>query len=169
MSKVDFVAFKVTTAKAENSYLCQFGIVIVTNRNISAKFHYFIKPAVLSCPECGSDLLKDGTKIIHSFPEAWEKVRNLFTGNLLVAHNARFELSLLRNALLHYKLEVPELYCDCTYRLSGLSLEALCNALKIDYQNDNDALLDAAAIAFAYQKLQQGIKPDYSLIKLRQN
>ena len=167
MSKVDFVAFRLTTAKAENSHFCQFGIVIVTNRNISEKYHFFITPSVMSYPEGDSGIIQDGSKIIHSFPEVWEKIKNLFTGNLLVAHNARFELSLLRNALIQYKLEIPELYCDCTYRLSGLSLEALCSSLQIDYQNENDALLDATAIAFAYQKLQQGIKPDYSLIKLR--
>jgi len=170
MQEADFIAFDTETATAQLSSLCQVGFVVVCNGEVIRKESIFVRPpgneyAVRNSCLHGIDALK--TKESPEFPEVWEQIRDLFTGNLLVAHNAAFDLAVLRTTLEYYSLEIPDFLCECTYRMSGLNLASLCDALEIEMVNHHDALADASACAIAYLKMKDGIRPDHGLIKPR--
>lgn len=164
------IAFDTETATAQLSSLCQVGFVVMSGAEIIRRESFLVRPpgneyAVRNSCLHGIDALK--TKDSPEFPEVWEKIRDLFTDNFLVAHNASFDLAVLRTTLNYYSLEVPDFRCECTYRMSGLNLAALCNALEVELVNHHDALADATACAIAYLKMKQGIRPDHKLIKPR--
>ncbi|HPM91393.1 MAG TPA: exonuclease domain-containing protein [Bacteroidales bacterium] len=170
MQEADFIAFDTETATAQLSSLCQVGFVVVCNGEVTRKESIFVRPpgndyAVRNSCLHGIDALK--TKDSPEFPEVWEKIGDSFCENLLVAHNASFDLAVLRTTLAYYGLEIPDFKCECTYRMSGLNLAALCDALEIELVNHHDALADATACAIAYLKMKQGIRPDHRLIRPR--
>lgn len=166
----DFIAFDTETATAEMSSICQLGFVIVSGGRMIRQESVLIRPplneyAVRNSCLHGIDSLK--TKDSPEFPEVWEMIRDLFADHLLVAHNAAFDLAVLRATLECYGLDMPGFRCECTYRMSGLNLASLCDALEIELVNHHDALADATACAIAYLKMKQGIPPDHRLIRPR--
>jgi DNA polymerase III subunit epsilon len=168
MNAVNFIAFDTETATAQLNSLCQIGFVVVSNAEFIRKESFLVRPpgneyAVRNSCLHGIDALK--TKASPEFPEVWEKIQDLFTSNLLVAHNASFDLAVLRTTLDYYGLEVPDFRYECTYRMSSLDLASLCDALEIELTHHHDALADATACAIAYLKLKIGIKPDFRLIR----
>jgi DNA polymerase-3 subunit epsilon len=170
MQAANFIAFDTETATAELSSLCQLGFVMVSGGQRVRQESILIRPplneyAVRNSCLHGIDALK--TKDSPAFPEVWTKVGDLFAGNLLVAHNAAFDLAVLRATLAYYGLGVPGFRYECTYRMSGLNLASLCDALEIELVNHHDALADASACAIAYLKMKEGIRPDHGLIKPR--
>jgi DNA polymerase III subunit epsilon len=167
MNNLNFTAFDTETATNNPVSLCQIGFVIVQQGQIIIEQSYLIQPpgneysARNSCIH-GIDALR--TKDQPSFPIIWEKIKTLFVNNLLVAHNASFDLNILNSTLDYYRIPRPAFTCDCTFLMSGLKLKAISESLKIDMTQHHDALSDAKTCALVYLKLKQGVKPDYSLI-----
>jgi DNA polymerase III subunit epsilon len=164
----DFIAFDTETATAQLNSLCQVGFVLVSQGEIIRSETFYVRPpgneyAVRNSCLHGIDALV--TKDSPEFPEVWDNIHDLFTSNLLVAHNSAFDLAVLRNTLTFYNLEVPEFSCECTYQMSRLDLASLCDALEIELTHHHDALADASACAIAYLKMKLGIKPNHRLIK----
>jgi len=108
------------------------------------------------------------TKDKPQFPEIWKKLEEKFCSNKLVAHNANFDISVLRASLKYYGLQIPKFQYECTYHLTGLKLVNLCESLEIEFLKHHDALYDATACANAYIKLINGIKPNHSLISSKE-
>jgi len=168
MKEFSFIAFDVETATANQSSICQIGFVKVINSLIVEQESLLVQPpnneyyARNSCLH-GIDALMTKDKPI--FPIIWERLEKKFISTLLVAHNASFDISVLSATLSFYNLNVPQFNYHCTYRMSDLKLTALCEALEIELPKPHDALFDAIACAQAFIKLQNGIRPNYALIK----
>ena len=167
MNQLNFTAFDTETATNNSASICQIGIVVVKNGQLTIEKSFLIQPpgneydARHSCIH-GIDALK--TKDQPPFPVVWENIRPFLVNNLLVAHNASFDLNILNSALDYFEIPKPTFTCDCTFRISGLNLKALSEALKIDMIKHHDALSDARTCARAYISLKQGIIPDHRLI-----
>jgi len=167
MNKLNFTAFDTETETNNPVSICQIGIVVVKDGQITIEKSYLIQPpgneydARHSCIH-GIDALK--TKDQPPFPIIWESIKPFIVNNLLVAHNASFDLNILNSTLDHFKISKPIFTCDCTFKVSGLNLKALSEALKIDMIKHHDALSDAKTCALAYLSLKQGIIPDHRLI-----
>ena len=52
------------------------------------------------------------------FPEVWEQVAGMLDGQLVVAHNTGFDVSVLRRSAEHYGYEPAPFPFACTYRLA---------------------------------------------------
>lgn len=167
MNKLNFTAFDTETATNNPASICQIGIVVVKDGQIINEKSYLIQPpgneydARHSCIH-GIDALK--TKDQPPFPIIWERIKPFLVNNLIVAHNASFDLNILNSTLDHFKIPKPIFTCDCTFKISGLNLKALSEALKIDILKHHDALSDARTCAQAYISLKKGIIPDQRLI-----
>ena len=168
MDALSFIAFDVETATANHSSICQLGYVKVLNNTIVESNSFLIQPpnneysARNSCIH-GIDALQTIDK--PQFPSIWEILSSDFCSSLLVAHNASFDISVLKQSLEFYNLEVPGFRYECTYQLSNLKLTWLCEALGIELSNHHNALADAESCALAFIKLKYGIKPNHNLIK----
>jgi DNA polymerase-3 subunit epsilon len=168
MKTLNFTAFDTETATNNSASICQIGFVVVQNSKIVEEKSYLIQPpgneynARNSCIH-GIDSLQTQNNPL--FPEIWGKISNYFVGNLLVAHNASFDINILNSTLDYYNIRRPFLTCDCTFKMSGLNLNALATSLNIKMTKHHDALSDAKACALAYLYLKQGITPNLDLIK----
>jgi DNA polymerase III subunit epsilon len=172
MKELSFIAVDVETATPEMSSICQVGYVMVINNLFVKQESILIQPpnneysARHSCIH-GIDALT--TKAKPTFPFVWEIIQKYFCSNLLVAHNASFDISVLSATIKHYGIALPLFNYECTYQSTGLKLTDLCQALEIELPKHHDALFDAVACANAYIKLVNGIKPNHSLITKREN
>jgi DNA polymerase-3 subunit epsilon len=154
-------------ATPTKSSLCQIGYALVQDLKIVEKGFYYVQPpgneyeGVNSMKNRTSGL---DTKDSPKFPVVWEKIRNIFESNILVAHNSAFDLEVLKNTLEYYTIDFKELRCICTYKKTDLSLENLCESLEVSLTNHHHAEADAVACAESMIKLLKGHVPDESLI-----
>jgi DNA polymerase III subunit epsilon len=168
MDNLTFTAFDIETATNQSSSICQIGLVIVENGLITSENSYLKQPpenvfdARHSCIH-GIDSLK--TKEMPTFPSVWARIKEKFIGTLLIAHNASFDLNILRSTLIYYNLPCPQFECDCTFKMTGMKLKALAESFQITMSKHHDALSDAKTCAQAYMLLKQGLKPSYKFIK----
>jgi len=168
MHDLTFIAVDVETATPNLASICQIGIVKVVNGSIVTQKSILIQPpgneynARNSCIHGIHSLI---TKTEPFFCDIWESIREEFSSNLLVAHNASFDISALSATLNYYNLKTPAFDYHCTYRQTNLKLTDLCASLQINISKHHDALADALACAEAYIKLKNGIKPNPALIE----
>lgn len=156
---MDFIALDVETAIGKRWSICQIGLAIVRNGEIIETISELIKPPKNEYSHWNTrvhGIGPDDTKNKPMFPEIWSRYSNLFQKNRIVAHNASFDISCLRQTLEFYNIDVPNFEYACTYQLTGLKLSDACSELKIDLNNHHDAVCDALACAKIFLKIQAG-------------
>ena len=169
MDSLNFLAFDTETATNNPASMCQIGFVLVQNGQTTLEKSFLIQPpgndysARHSCIH-GIDALSTRNK--PTFPAIWHEIKTYFVNQLLVAHNANFDLRVLNSTLDFYNIPKPVFKCDCTFEMSGLSLKCLSDSLTINMVQHHDALSDARTCAKAYLCLKHGKKPDPNLIKV---
>lgn len=167
---MNFVAIDVETAIGKRWSICQIGLAIVENGEITRTFSKLVQPpqneyAIGNINVHG--ITPDVTANAPVFPEVWDEIYPLLEGKRLVAHNASFDINCLYQALEFYNRPIPVMECDCTYSRTGYKLTEICEAYEIDLSNHHDATCDAVACAKVYMNLLQGINPDFSKIRPR--
>jgi DNA polymerase III subunit epsilon len=140
---MDFLTIDFEIATSERHSPCEIGLTWVENNKVIQTQSWLIKP--YSYPYFNPyNIMVHG---IHpqdvvdqpEFPELWSNLEKHFQGNFVVAHNAGFDLSVLRRTLDYYNLPYPELKYACSYIISkhvweGLSaydLKTLCQVNNI--------------------------------------
>lgn len=167
---MNFVAIDVETAIGKRWSICQIGLAIVENGEITQTFSKLVQPpqneyAIGNINVHG--ITPDVTANAPVFPEVWDEIYPLLEGKRLVAHNASFDINCLHQALEFYNRQIPVMECDCTYSRTGYKLSEICDAYEIDLSNHHVATCDAVACAKVYMNLLQGIEPDVSKIRPR--
>ena len=156
----NFIAIDFETANEYKASACSIGVVQFNNTKISKKFESLIRP-----PKDMDNLRSDFYQIhgisrksyIKSeyFPLVWEKLTEEinFSDSLVFAHNAGFDLNVLKELFAYYKINFPTITYLCTVNLAKLTwntydykLSTLSSHLKIEL-NHHDALSDASACA----------------------
>ncbi len=171
------VAIDFETANEMMSSACSLGIALLEGNKITAAKHWLIKPPELRFNYFNSALHNITAKDVEKKPEfyrIWPSVRKYLEGNIIIAHNAGFDMAVLRSVLRVYRIEIPELYYTCTVCLSrkvwkGFDNYRLCTIaknLEITFKH-HDARQDACACAgiavTAAEKL--GAESPFELIK----
>ena len=150
-----FIAIDFETATLKTQMPCQIGITIVVDGVVKESFSRYIQP-----PE---NKYSKGCINVHHitpaiteneplFPEVWNDIKHYFDGAFVVAHNASFDISVLRKALEYYNLPFPnvsEVACTCNI-FGGEKLDAACYMYGIDLDNHHDAKADSLACANLY-------------------
>lgn len=148
-----------TACHAYNS-ACSIGIAVLQGTEIVDKQYYLIQPPnnfYTNDNIAVHHITPDDTKDADTFPAIWEKIKHLFEHSCVAAHNANFDMSVLKATLNHYGIEQPDfLYVD-TIAVSGFaipsgagirkSLDARCEYFGIPLENHHNALSDAVAAA----------------------
>ena len=154
---MDFVAIDFETANHRPASACQLGVVVVKGGEIVDQHCWLIRPRPLD--------FSPGNIRVHGitpqqvrdeadFGQLWGEIAAVIEDQVLVAHNARFDLGVLRGCLNFYALPTPELEFTCTCSIarstwpgqSGYGLKAIANRLGIRFRH-HDALEDAVACA----------------------
>jgi DNA polymerase III subunit epsilon len=151
------VAIDFETANEMISSACALGIAVIQDNKIVAAKHWLIKPPELRFNHFNSCLHGITIKDVEKKPEfyrIWPSIRKYLEGNIVIAHNAGFDMAVLRSVLRVYQIEIPELYYACTVRLSkkvwkgfeNYRLNTVADNLAISFQHHN-AKEDACACA----------------------
>ena len=117
-----FTAIDFETASAAFYSACSIGIVRYENNEITHKKYFLIQP-----PDnhyninniCIHGIKPEDTADADFFPVIWEKIKSLFLNTCIVAHNASFDMKVLKTTLNYYDIILLHLlyYVNCIITL----------------------------------------------------
>ena len=168
--------FDVEYANTKNKSICQIGILsrdLDREGDADEKINLFVNPEDGFDNNCirihgitPSDVIDAPT-----FPKVWKQIERFFTNAVIIGHNvASADLDALQKNLLRYRIEMPEIYYVCTYRLArelvpsfvvpDYSLSSLCAFFEIPLPSEHNAFLDACACSDLLDSLFSFSKTD---------
>jgi len=117
---MQFVSIDFETANEKRFSPCAIGVVIADENGIVDEFYSVINPlmAFTSFNTYIHGITEHDVTDAPTFPELWPTLRTYLENRLVVAHNASFDMSVLRNTLDHFDLVYPELDYLCTVNIS---------------------------------------------------
>ena len=123
---MNFIAIDFETANNNRSSICAVGLAIVENGKLVGTDHILVKPTPNYYD--GYNTLIHGiderqTKNEKTFRYLWKTLKPYFHNQVIIAHNASFDCSVLRHTLDAAKLAYPDLDYHCSYRLSQVTLD----------------------------------------------
>ena len=147
-----YIAFDVETPNRYNNRMSAIGITVIEDGEITESFHSLVNPEVDFDPfnteltGIDADMVADAP----SFGELWPQIEPMMSSGLLVAHNATFDMSVLKKCLQAYRIDwMPTTTYLCTVQmgrrlLPGMShcLDAMCDYYGIcldHHQADSDS------------------------------
>ena len=158
MKGINFVAIDFETANEQRSSICEAGICVVKNGEIRETQSWFVHPE--DNRYNSFNIRIHGIKpyqTLHApeFPEVWQNIRHYLQDcPVLVAHNAIFDMSCIRQSLELYGIGKPDIttYCSCRaarklYTEDSNGLENLCNHFAIPQGTHHRAGDDAEMCA----------------------
>lgn len=156
---LDFVAVDVETANAQRGSICSFGLSVVENAKVVRAENWLTRPPGELDWFDGFNIGLHGitptmVKDAPPFRERMPQVLEVIGGRPVVAHNAAFDVSAIRQGCDADALDWPELTYGCTLVLSRRILNLLsyrlpivCAALDIPLLAHHEAGADANAAA----------------------
>ena len=173
-----FTAVDVETPNRYSRSICSIGIVRVEGDGEITRLHRLVNP----CDEFdAANIAIHGIRPADverepSLYELWPEIEPYFTNCLLVAHNALFDLPVIRKALLRENLYAENWKYICTLETSrkhipktafgSHKLNDLCAGLNIPLEHHHNALDDALACASLYEYLRMNYHVNERDIKI---
>jgi len=152
-----FVAIDFETANSVRASACQVGLARFEGGKVVATFETLLKPH----PTFGHfdpintsihGIRESDVSEAPEFDATWGELHEFIGRSHLVAHNAGFDMSVLRGLFDTYRLEYPTIDYFCTLMLSRnllepaeLNLKFVAASLGIEIEKHHDALADAIA------------------------
>lgn len=143
---MDFITIDFETATSQRDSPCEIGLTFVEGGQIIETKSWLIKPMNNNFDYFNT--LIHGIRPEHvadkpEFNELWDEIKPLIENKFLIAHNAGFDISVLRRTLETYRLPFPTLNYSCSYIFSkkvwqGLpayDLKTLCKINEIDFKH----------------------------------
>lgn len=151
------VAIDFETANSSRVSVCAMGIAVVDGHEIVERASWLIRPPELYFNPYNTyihGITESDVADKPEFHELWGDIRQYFQGRLMIAHNASFDISVLRHVLDVYDIPYPSFRYLCTLaiarrawpRLPSYSLDAISEHLGITFKH-HDAEEDAVACA----------------------
>jgi len=136
---------------------CSVGIAVIEEGQIIDTKYWLIKPHPEYCYFDPFNIMIHGIKAVDvknasEFDLIYAQIKPLFENAYVIAHNASFDMSVLRHVLDLYDIPYPEVEYLCTYKtalktwsgLDNYKLDTVCKFIKHDFVH-HDALADATA------------------------
>lgn len=153
---LDFTAIDFETANARRGSACEVGLVIVKNGRITDRMSYLIRPEPLQFDPRNiaiHGIYPQDVRDAPTFSELWPELWSTISGPL-IAHNAAFDMSVLRYSLDDFGVRYPDTDYFCTVVLARLAwpdypnyrLNHVARELGVSFQH-HDAEEDAFACA----------------------
>lgn len=155
--KMKYTVIDFETANSRRNSPCAIGIVVVEDGKIIEEKAYYIKPFDMYFS--GFNIAIHGIKPSDvenamTFDVLYEEIKHYFINQVVLAHNASFDMSVLRAILAYYEIPFPNLKYICTVKvakrmwpfLEKHSLDRVSNYLDFTFKH-HDAFDDARACA----------------------
>lgn len=162
---MNFVAIDFETANEKRYSACAIGTAIVSNGEIVLNESLLIRPPELYFNPRNIELhgiTEDDVSDLPTFDEIWPNLKQVFDKNIIIAHNASFDISVLRNILDFYGIRYPEFDYYCTLVMARkvwpdfpnhkLDTIAAKLGLKFNHHDAKDDAYICAKIALACKK-----------------
>lgn len=157
---MDFITIDFEIANSDYSSACSMGMVFVKDKKIVDEKYYLIQPPSMIFDNEFTEIHGiQPSDVIDSptFDQVWKEIIQYFTGDTyIVAHNAQFDLNVLRNCLDKYNLDIPDFEYVCSIPIStracrgegvGQSLKDRLSHFGLAITNHHNALDDSRACA----------------------
>ena len=147
-----YVVFDVETPNRYNNRISSIGISIIEDGKITSSYFSYVNPETFF-DDFNIQLTGISPAMVASaptFPKLWRTIEPIFSSGIILAHNAVFDLGVLKKCLGYYGIEwKPFVKYSCTVQmgrklLPGLShkLNAMCAYYEIPlrhHQADSDS------------------------------
>lgn len=141
---------------------CSIGVAVFDHGSLTESRTWLLKPAdpgKFSFSHLHG-ITWDHVKNQATIKDIWYELRGLLHNRFIVAHNANFDLPILKENLEHYGIEYPNYYFGCTKNLAmrnfshlkDYKLETICDLLSIEYGN-HDSEADAISCGRIFAKM----------------
>lgn len=161
-----FIAFDVETPNHLSDRMSAIGITVIEDGTIKDEFYSLINPETYfdyfntRLTGISAETVWDAP----TFPELWPEIEPLMSGGLLVAHNAVFDMGVLKKCLQYYEIDwKPYVRYICTVQmgrriLPGIShkLDVLCDYYGIELDHHQAASDSRACAKILLRYLEQG-------------
>lgn len=167
---MNFVAIDFETANAKRSSACSLALTVVKNDQIVDELYSLIDPQMNFSPFNTKihGITPAHVKNAPTFAELWPHIQSFFTPEqLVIAHNAPFDCSVLKKTLEAHSLEAPSFLVLDTVKTSrnfyqdlpDHKLNTVCARLGIELKHHHNALADSHACAQILLKQMQDFGP----------
>jgi len=165
---MNFVAIDFETANSSRSSVCSLAAVTVENGKIVRSAYSLIRPPVMKFDYRNIQIHGINPEDVMNKPtfnQLWARICPHLENKIVIAHNAAFDISVLRCILQEYSIPLPKFKHACTVQIAkktwpggeNYKLDTLAKKFQIDFEHHN-ALHDARACAqiaiLAGQELQ---------------
>ena len=162
-----YVCFDVETPNARNDRMSAIGITVVENGAVTEQFFSYVNPEEPfdAFNTALTGICAETVAAAPAFPQLWPRIRELMSGGILAAHNAPFDLGVLKKCLQDYgirwKAQVPYV---CTVQIGrralpdiGHRLNEMCShyGIALDHHKADSDSRACAEILIRY--LQSGV------------
>ena len=152
-----FIAIDFETANSNRNSACEIGLVKVEDFKIIEEKQFLIKPEPNDFDYFNTMIHGISEKDVENepcFDEIYNNLKEDFNNYPIIAHNASFDISVLRHCLEQYSIKFPTTSYSCTYQISkkyfkdviSYKLNAIADMLNIELEHHR-ALSDARACA----------------------
>lgn len=150
---MNYITIDFETANSNLTSACSIGIVVVEDNVIKEKLYYLINPEEeffdynITIHHIEAKDVEDAD----TFKELWPKIKHLFNDTVVYAHNAGFDISILKALIEKYGLDFPKIKWGCTLKIArklwkddlvNCKLGTISNFLGVNHDYHN-ALSDA--------------------------
>ncbi|MBK9729850.1 MAG: 3'-5' exonuclease [Chitinophagaceae bacterium] len=168
---MDFVAIDFETANELSTSACELGIAVVRNYKVVESKSFLIQPPDLRFNPFNTMLHGIGAEQVADQPDfkaLWPELLPYFENELVIAHNAGFDMHVLRSLLLHYEIPFNEMPFTCSIKVAKkvwkehqrYGLKSLTKILGIELEHhraESDAKACALIACMAFRENQVSI------------
>ena len=129
-----YIVFDVETPNRYNNRMSAIGIAVIENGTVTEEFFSYVDPQTFfdrfNTQLTGID--KNTVAGAPTFPELWERIEPIMSSGVLAAHNAVFDLGVLKKCLQAYDIEWKSTvkYC-CTVQMGRKVLPGISHKLNV--------------------------------------
>lgn len=138
MQGINFIAIDFETATGRRASICEAGICVVRDGRIRETRSWLVRPEGNVYSYWNTQIhgiRPEDTVDAPEFPEVWAEISEYLEDcPVLVAHNAGFDISCIRQALDYYGIGKPDVTYYCSLRAARRLYDFSCN--KLDYLCD---------------------------------
>ena len=129
-----YVAFDVETPNRYNNRMSAIGISVIEDGTITGEYFSYVNPEV-HFDHFNTQLTGISEKTVAdapAFPELWKKIEPVMSSGILVAHNAVFDIGVLKCCLRDYGIQWKSMakYC-CTVQIGRRMLPGMSHKLNV--------------------------------------
>ncbi len=143
---MDFVTIDFETANSSPASACEIGLSFVDGGRVVETKSWLIKPKLNFFHYFNTRIHGIAAHDVENEPEfdaLWPEWKELLSHKIVLAHNASFDMTVLRRSLELYELELPPLQYACTVQLARriwpghakYDLKSLCDRNNIQFRH----------------------------------